>query len=473
MNAPQFNLFGRSIPLLPIIVAVALFMENMDSTVIATSLPVIAQDLGEDPVALKLALTSYLVSLAIFIPVSGWLADRFGTRTIFLWSIAVFIGGSLACAFSSSLGGFVAARFLQGVGGAMMVPVGRLVVLRSTSKAGLVRAMSYLTMPALLGPVIGPPLGGFISTYFHWRWIFFINVPIALLGVLYAARHVPQIKADEVPPLDHAGFVLSAFGLALLMLGFATLGRHLISTPAAIACLLAGAAIMGFYLWHARRTPHPLLALGLFRQDCFRASVAGGFLFRIGIGAIPFLLPLMMQLGFGLTPFQSGLLTCATAIGALGMKTATTRILGRWGFRRVLTVNAVLTALSLALIAAFTAHTPAALMMAVLLLGGCLRSLQFTSLNTLAYAEVEPAQMSQATSLASMAQQLAAGMGVTVGAAALQSAHFLRGGEDALAAWDFSIAFLCVAAVSLTSLFLLRRLPPNAGADLSGARHED
>ncbi|MDB5888882.1 MAG: putative multidrug efflux protein [Rhodocyclales bacterium] len=465
--APHFSFFGHLVPLLPVIVACALFMENMDSTVIATSLPVIARNLGEDPVALKLALTSYLVSLAIFIPVSGWMADRFGSRTIFQWAIAVFMGGSLLCATSSTLAGFVMARFAQGMGGAMMVPVGRLVVLRSTSKSELVRAMSYLTMPALLGPVIGPPLGGFISTYFHWRWIFFINVPISLLGMYLAARHIPNVRADQRSPLDRVGFVLSALGLALLMLGFATLGRHLISMPAAFACIGVGAAMVSIYVWHARHTKFPLLNLNLMRTVTFRAGVAGGFLFRVGIGAIPFLLPLMMQLGFGLSPFQSGMLTCATAIGALAMKSAAARILKEWGFRSVLRVNAVLTALSLAVISAFTSHTPHLLMMLILLLGGCLRSLQFTSFNTLAYADIENNQMSNATSLSSVVQQLAAGVGVTVGAAALQLAQHGHG-HAILQASDFSIAFLCVAVVSMSSLFFLLRLPANAGAELSG-----
>ncbi|GAB4062079.1 MFS transporter [Uliginosibacterium sediminicola] len=466
----QFRLFGRSFPLLPIIVASALFMENMDSTVIATSLPVIARDLLEDPVALKLALTSYLVSLAIFIPISGWMADRFGSRTVFQSAMAVFMAGSILCAFSSTLGGFVAARFVQGMGGAMMIPVGRLVILRSTEKSELVRMLSYLTIPALLGPVIGPPLGGFISTYFHWRWIFFINVPISILGLYLAARFVPQVREARLQAFDLPGFALSAFGLGLLMTGFATLGRHLVSTPVAVACLLIGALLFAGYLWHAARTPAPLLELKLFRQISFRSGVAGGFLFRIGIGAIPFLLPLMMQLGFGLSPFESGMLTCATAVGALFMKTAAASILNRWGFRRVLIGNTFLVAASLAVIASFTVHTPHVLMIVALFLGGCLRSLQFTSLNSLSYADIEPAKMSQATSLASVVQQLAAGMGVTVGAAALQSSRALLGHADFLPL-DFSLAFLCVAAISLCSLYFLLRLPANAGAALTNGEH--
>jgi hypothetical protein len=254
------------------------------------------------------------------------------------------------------------------------------------------------------------------------------------------------------------------------MLGFATLGRHLISMPAAFSCLGIGVVLMAIYLAHARRTPFPLLNLGLMRKETFRAGVLGGFLFRIGIGAIPFLLPLMMQLGFGLSPFQSGMLTCATAIGALGMKGAAARILKTWGFPSVLRVNAVLTAFSLAIVAAFTMHTPHLLMMAILLLGGCLRSLQFTSMNTLAYADIDTPQMSQATSLASVVQQLAAGAGVTIGAAALQLSQHWHG-HAALQAGDFSVAFLCIATVSLSSLFFLTRLPANAGAALSGYKH--
>jgi EmrB/QacA subfamily drug resistance transporter len=466
-ESPHIHIFSQVIPLLPIIVACALFMENMDSTVIATSLPVIARDLGEDPVALKLALTSYLVSLAIFIPVSGWMADRYGSRSVFQWAIAVFMGGSLLCAMSSSLLAFVASRFVQGMGGAMMIPVGRLVVLRSTERRELVRAMSYLTMPALLGPVIGPPLGGFISTYLHWRWIFFINVPISILGMYFATRHVPNVHGERREPLDRTGFLLVAFGLALTMLGLTTLGRHLVSVPVAVGCLGSGSVLLWLYVVHARKTPFPLLNLALLRHATFRADVMGGFLFRVGIGAIPFLLPLMMQIGFGLTPFQSGSLTCATAIGALGMKTTAAKILRTWGFRRVLIVNAVLTALSLAVIAAFTAQTPHGVMMAVLLVGGCMRSLQFTSLNTLAYADIDKEQMSQATSFASVAQRLAAGMGVTVGAEALQIVSQLQG-HGQLQASDFSSAILCVALISLSSLIVLGRLPVGAGTALSG-----
>lgn len=444
-------------------------MENMDSTVIATSLPVIARDLNESPVALKLALTSYLLSLAVFIPISGWMADRFGARTVFRSAICVFMGGSILCALSDSLAGFVAARFVQGMGGAMMVPVGRLVVLRSTSKDELVQALAWLTMPALVGPVIGPPLGGFISTWFHWRWIFFINIPISILGLVLAGRYIENLKEDGVPPLDLAGFLLSACGLCALMLGLATAGRHLVSLPVSLLAIGAGGALLAVYLRQADTKPHPVLQLDLLRIPSFRAGVLGGFFFRIGIGATPFLLPLFLQLGFGLNAFESGMLTCASAIGALFMKTLAARILKRFGFRRVLICNAVCAAASLALIAAFSARTPHLLITLALLLGGCSRSLQFTSLNALSYADIDKPMMSRATSLASVVQQLAAGTGVTVGAFALQGSTWWRGHADVMAA-DFRSAFICVALVSVSSLFWLARLEKKAGAAISGHR---
>ncbi len=453
--------------LIPMIVACALFMENMDSTVIATSLPTIARDLGEDPVALKLALTSYLLSLAIFIPISGWMADRFGTRTVFRASMLVFMAGSILCALSGSLAGFVAARFVQGMGGAMMVPVGRLVVLRSTTKAEMVRAMSYLTIPALLGPVIGPPLGGFISTWLHWRWIFFINIPICILGLVLAGIYIENVRESQPRTLDVSGFLLSALALSLLMMGLATFGRALLPAWASFAGVAAGAALLLLYVHQARRKAHPILNLALFRLHTFRAGVVGGFFFRIGIGAIPFLLPLLLQLGFGMNAFESGVLTCSSAVGALFMKTMAARILQRFGFRRVLTTNALLVAVTLAGIGWFTQATPHAVIISFLVLTGCLRSLQFTSLNTLAYADIDKPLMSQATSLASVVQQLAAGTGITLGALALLAASHANGHSEIMAI-DFAPAFVFVGIMAASSLLWLWRLPADAGAELSG-----
>lgn len=451
----------------PLIVACALFMENMDSTVIATSLPALAIDLGESPIALKLALTSYIVSLAVFIPVSGWMSDRFGSLTVFRIAIGVFMLGSILCGMSDSLAQFVAARFLQGMGGAMMVPVGRLVILRSVSKAELVRALSYLTIPALIGPVMGPPLGGFITTYFHWRWIFYINIPIGVLGMYLAGRHIENFRDADVPPLDMKGFLYTAVGCSLLMLGLATAGRHLVSDRVAAGCVTIGALALFAYTFHARRVAHPLIDFRILRMQTFRMSVLGGAFFRIGVGAIPFLLPLMLQLGFGLNPFQSGLLTCASAIGALFMKTLTTRILKRLGFRTVLIFNAGFGSLSVAAFGLFTPATPHALLMAVVLIGGCLRSLQFTSLNAIAYADIDKRDLSQATSISSVAQQLAIGMGVTVGGLALQMSNTAQGHAQIVAS-DFWPAFLAIGMISALSIPFAMRLSKNAGAELAG-----
>lgn len=455
--------------LLPLIVACALFMENTDSTVIATSLPAIAQSLGEDPIALKLALTSYLVSLAVFIPISGWMADKFGARTIFRSALAVFMLGSICCAMSNSLGAFVGARFLQGMGGAMMVPVGRLVILRSVSKAEMVGALAYLTVPALVGPVVGPPLGGFITTYFDWRWIFFINIPIGLVGILLSSLFFEDIREEDVAPLDITGFLLSSFGFASLMLGLATGGRHLVPEAVSYGCAVAGAAALVAYWFHARRVAHPVLNLSLFRIPTFRIGVLGGSTFRVGIGAIPFLLPLMLQLGFGLDPLQSGLITFASAAGALIMKTLARTILARYGFRRVLTFNAVVGSAFLASSGLFTPSTPQAIMLSVLLIGGCFRSLQFTGINALSYADVSNRDMSGATSLSSVAQQLSLSLGVTIGAFALEAAHLFNGGRT-LSAQDFWPAFVIVGLISASSALWMARLAPDAGAEVSGHR---
>ncbi|MFY2763818.1 DHA2 family efflux MFS transporter permease subunit [Arenimonas sp. MALMAid1274] len=451
---------------LALIVACALFIENMDSTAIATSLPAIAADLGTEPIALKLALTAYLLSLAVFIPVSGWVADRFGARPTFMAAIAVFLLGSLACAASSTLEQMVAARFLQGMGGALMVPVGRLVLLRTVPKSELVQALSWLTIPALVAPMIGPPLGGLISTYGDWRWIFLINIPMGLLGIVLARKYIPDIR-EPVAPLDWLGFVLSGLGLALALFGFSTLGRHLVSTPVAAASLVAGLLAMAAYVWHSNRHPHPLIDLRLFRHATFRAGVLGGALFRIGIGATPFLLPLMLQLGFGLTALQSGLLTFASAMGAMFMKTIAASVLRRFGFRRVLWTNALLASAMLAGFGLFTAETPHLLIIAVLVVSGCFRSLQFTSLNAISYAEVEAPKMGQASSLSGMAQQFSLALGVAIGGYGLQIAGELTG-RSYTDASNFLWAFLTVGAISASSAWIMYRLPPDAGAEMSG-----
>ena len=452
--------------LLPLIIATALFIENMDSTAISTSLPQIAADLGVEPVALKLALTTYMLALAVFIPVSGWVADRFGARRVFMGAIAVFLLGSLGCAASDGLGELVAGRFVQGIGGAMMVPVGRLVLLRSVEKSELVRALSWLTVPAMLGPMLGPVLGGAITTYAHWRFIFLINLPMGLLGIWLAWRHIPELR-QAVGPLDLRGFLLSAGGLALAMFGLSAVGRGLVPGAALAACMLVGAGLLAAYVRHARRHPHPLLRLDLLRIPTFRAGVLGGSLFRIGIGATPFLLPLMLQLGFGLNPLQSGLVTFTSTAGAMLMKVVAPGILHRFGFRPVLVWNGLAASLLLCGFGLFRADTPYALMVGVLLASGCFRSLQFTSINAIAYADIDQARMSQASSLAAMVQQVALALGVTIGGYALSLAGTLTGRPDD-APINFTFAFLTVGLISIASALQMRKLAPDAGAEMAG-----
>jgi EmrB/QacA subfamily drug resistance transporter len=449
-----------------LIVAVALFMETMDSTVIATSLPAIAADLNQDPVALKLALTSYLLSLAVFIPASGWVADRFGARTVFRAAIVVFTLGSALCGFAQSLPDFVLYRILQGMGGAMMVPVGRLVILRRVPKAELISALAWLTIPALLGPVVGPPLGGFITTYTSWQWIFWLNIPVAVLGVLLATYFIPNVREPDLPPLDVKGFVLSSIGLAGLAFGLTTISQGLLPAPAVASLLALGGIGCWLYVCHAREAAAPLIDLRLLKVKTFYASLVGGSLFRIGIGAMPFLLPLLFQLTFGMTPFQSGLLTLAGAIGAVTMKATAARILRRFGFRRVLVANALIAGAFLAASALFVPGIPLAVIFALLLVGGFFKSLEFTSINTLAYADIEPKVMSRATSFASVAQQLSMSAGVAIGALVLEGGRMARGSLT-LVTSDFTTAFLLVAVITASSAFVFAGLPHGAGASLS------
>lgn len=455
--------------LVPLIVACALFMENLDGTVISTALPAIAHDLHQSPIQLKLALTSYLLSLAIFIPASGWFADRFGGRTVFRLAILIFAFGSVLCGFSGSIESLVAARALQGIGGAMMVPVGRLVILRTVPRSELVDALAWLTIPALIGPVLGPPLGGFITTYFSWRWIFWINVPVAAVGVVMASLFIPNTRGETSTPFDYPGFILSGLGLAALVSASAAVDVSVLSPLATFGLFVVGFVAMILYVFHAHRARAPILDLKLLRFPTFRAGIIGGSFFRVGVGAIPLLLPLLLQLGFGMSPLQSGLLTFVAAIGAMGMKMAAGTILKWYGFHKVLVANAVISALFIAAPAFFTATTPLSLMLLVLFIGGFFRSLQFTCINAISYAEIEQPEMSQATSFASAFQQLALSLGVTVGAALLQLSLALRGGTD-LTAGDFLPAFLVVALLSVLSVISFARLPRDAGEEMAGRK---
>ena len=455
--------------LIPLIIASALFMENMDQTIIATSLPAIAADLGTSPIVLKLAFTTYLLSLTVFIPISGWLADRFGARHVFRLAIAIFTLGSVACGLSSSLGELVAARALQGLGGAMMVPVGRIILLRAIPKAELVDALAWLTIPALLGPLLGPPVGGFITDSFGWRWIFWMNVPFGIAAILLATWLMPETGVDHVPPLDVRGFLLSGLGLSSLIFGLTVLGRDLLPAYAPPLLMGFGLVMLVLYYLHARRIAAPILDFRLLRIPTFRAGVMGGSLFRIGVGAVPFLLPLMFQLGYGLSAFESGMITCAAAAGAISMKFGAARLIRRFGFRRLLLVNGALASVSIAVMGLLTGTTPYLLMVALLFIGGFLRSLQFTAMNAMSYSDVDNDGMSYATTFYTVSQQISLSAGVVLGAFVLEAAQWWRS-EASLQPADFTIAFFVVAVASLTALFNFRSLAADAGASVSGQR---
>jgi EmrB/QacA subfamily drug resistance transporter len=367
-------------------------MENMDSTVIATSLPAIAADIGTSPIALKLALTSYFVSLAIFIPISGWMADRFGSSNIFRAAIAVFVLGSIACAFSNSMPTFVFSRFLQGIGGSMMTPVARLVLLRVTPRNELVSAMAWLTVPALIGPLTGPPVGGFLTTFLNWHWIFWINVPIGVIGILLATRFLPPPEPRTPRPIDFPGFMLTAIAFSGIIFGLSVISLPAIPTAYGYGAILVGLVGAGLYWRHTRRTEYPLLDPKLFRNRLFRTAVLGSAVFRIGIGAFPFLMPLMLQLTFGLTPFESGLTTFVSAFGAMVSKFGATRLYARFGFPRVLAATSILGSIFLAINGLFTPSTNHYLLMLALFVGGLTRSFFFTGVNTFGYADVSEAE---------------------------------------------------------------------------------
>ena len=453
----------------PMIIGFALLMQTLDATVITNALPTMARSLHEDPLMLNLAITSYLLSSAVFLPISGWVADRFGAKVVFRAAMILFALSSLLCGASHTLLELVGARMIQGMAGAMMAPVGRLVLLRSVPKNDLVRAMSYLTMPALLGPVIGPPLGGFIVTHASWRWIFYINIPICLVGVTLVTLFIQNIKEEVREPLDWRGFLLTGLGLAALVYGFENVGRGALPMPLVAGLLIVGAALLGLYAWHAGRTKFPLLDLSVLRLRSFMTSTVGGVFLRMAMGATPFLLAMLLQMGFGLSALEAGLITFTSAAGALLMKTTARPIINRLGFKHVLVWNTVITGVIFMGYSLFRQSTPHYLIIITLLVGGFFRSLQFTAMQALTYADVPQEKMSRASSLASMAQQVSQSIGIGFAAILLTT---LRGAHHSkvLQAADVSPAFLFIGAMTLLGLLFFIPLPANVGAEVSGKR---
>lgn len=459
----------RNFRVTALIVASALLMEQIDVTVLATALPTMAQDFGVSAVNMSVALTSYLLSLAIFIPASGKVADRFGARNVFCAAIVLFTLGSVLCGQSRTLPFLVGARLVQGLGGAMMVPVGRLVVLRTVSKAELVNAMSWVLVPGLIGPVIGPPLGGFIVTYFSWPWIFYINVPLGIAGLALAMRFVPDIRDASSSRFDFPGLVLSGTALSCLIFGCEFASHGVASLKLTLVLFAVGIVTGTLYILYARRVPEPILDISLMKFPTFNLAVIGGSVWRIAGGSLPFLMPLMMQVGFGKSAAASGAITFMSSAGSMAMKASAARVLRQFGFRNTMIWNAAIATVLLASCAAFRPSWPEWAIYALLLVTGFFQSLQFTAYNTIAFAEIPANRSSAAVSFYSTFQQLMLSMGICIAATVLNAAAAVAHHPQPTLG-DFSIALLAVTAVSIWTVPLSARFGPRDGEEMSGYR---
>ncbi|MFF6013259.1 MFS transporter [Rahnella sp. R3(2024)] len=458
------------ISVIALLVAAAFFMEFIDGTVIATALPQMAISFGVSAVDLNAGMSAYMLTLAVLIPASGWAAERFGARNVFTFALAVFTLASLFCAMATGVGEFILLRIIQGVGGALMVPVGRLTVLKTTPKPQLIKAIATLTWPALVAPILGPPLGGFITHYASWHWIFYINVPLGIIAMILAWRLFPQQPAEQPKHFDTPGFVLTGLAMLALVTGLELISQDHILWTTAVLLLAAGAAMSVLAVRHLSRSAAPMVHLGSLVIPTFRISMGGGSLFRITISAVPFLLPLMLQVGFGMDPFHAGLLVLAVFAGNLAMKPATTPLIRRFGFRPVLVVNGLLSVFSLLFCAFLTPGTPDWLIMLLLFLGGLSRSMQFTGISTLAFSDVPARHMADANTLFSTALQLSVGLGITVGALGTRFGEQLveRMQWQAVPGMSFKIAFVVIAVITLFGWLDMLRLKPDAGATVSG-----
>jgi EmrB/QacA subfamily drug resistance transporter len=458
--------------ILPWLVAIAFFMESLDATILNTAVPTIAGAMHVLPLGMKSALTSYTLSLAVFIPISGWMADRFGTRRVFASAIGVFTLGSLCCGLSSGIHWLVAARVLQGCGGAMMVPVGRLTLVRTFARSELIRAMSFVAVPALIGPLLGPLAGGLIVGYLHWRVIFFVNLPMGLAGLLFVLRWLPDYRTEKPDPLDFIGLVLFGTGVALLSYVLEIFGEHSLSPREIGGLLCLALLLLAAYGYHGATVQRPLLRLSLAKVRTFRAAVGGGFITRLGLGGIPFLLPLLYQVGLGFTPVQSGLLIMPQTAAAMSFKFALPWMLSRFGYRRVLVTNTILIGLMIGLFATIGAGTPVAVIAVQSFLLGFCSSLQFTSMNTLVYADLRDEDTSMGSSIAATMQQMSISFGIAV--ASLTTAFFIpmsvRSDPRALMS-GIHHAFLCLGALTIVSTLVFRSLRPDDGQSVS--RHAD
>jgi EmrB/QacA subfamily drug resistance transporter len=453
--------------LLPWLVAVAFFMESLDTTILNTAVPAISSALGVAPLSMKAVLASYTLSLAVFIPISGWMADRFGTRRVFASAIGVFTLGSFLCGISNSIHLLVAFRVLQGCGGAMMVPVGRLTLVRTFAKSDLLRVMSFVSIPALVAPMLGPIAGGLIVGYFHWRVIFFVNIPVGLTGLILVFLHLPDYREEQTPPLDVVGLLLFGSGVALLSYVLEIFGEHTLSAAEMTGLLALSIALLAGYGIHGSRLPFPLLKLRLFSIRTFRAAVSGSFFTRLGIGGVPFLLPLLYQVGLGFTPVQSGLLVMPQAIASMSMKAVMPRILRRIGYRGVLVSNTIILGVLLMVFATIGLRTPVwAIVLEAFLYGG-FTSLQYTSMNTLVFADIAEEDASSASSIASTAQQMSISFGVA--AAGLATAFFVPSTHSDPAEMIHGIhkALVALGILTILSTIVFHSLKSGDGDDVS------
>lgn len=452
-----------------LLVAGAFFMEFLDGTVIATALPDMARDFGVTAVELNIGISAYLITLAVLIPASGWIADRFGARAIFTLALAIFTLASVFCGLSTEVHIFVAMRILQGVGGALMVPVGRLAVLRTTPKHQLIKAIATLTWPALVAPIIGPPLGGFITRYASWHWIFFINVPLGLAAIILSLRIIPDIRETERRSFDLSGFITTSVAMVSLVTAMERLGDRQPQIWPTLALAALGFGCLLYSIRHFRRAAAPMVRLDALQVPTFRVTMYGGSLFRASISAVTFLLPLLFQVGFGMDPFHSGLLVLAVFVGNLTIKPATTPLIRWLGFRRLLLINGALNVCSLLACALLTPQTPVWAIMLILYLGGVFRSIQFTGVSTLAFADVPAAQMSDANTLFSTASQLAVGLGITLGAIGIrlgeQVGDWLHLTE--LPGISFRLSFVFIALICLVGMIDSLHLAKTAGSSVS------